>query len=181
MNQKFLVYVVLAGASGVAWMIGCGSNFAGSSGTAASTASSASSTTGVTGPAATTGSSTTGQGGSGGASSSGPGATGSGGANNCFLGIDTECKKCAYNKCKEKAQACADHSMCNAQGKPTSGCLLLVECAATKCGATDLQCVLTMCGKEIESAGGASGPGAQAALALGQCVQQVCSAECVPK
>ncbi len=61
---------------------------------------------------------------------------------------------------------------------PTGGCLALVECAATKCGGADQICVLTMCGNELQSAGGPSGDGTAAALELGSCVQKNCSTEC---
>jgi hypothetical protein len=103
---------------------------------------------------------------------------GAGGASPCAGGIDTECEKCAFAKCQMQAQKCADHSMCDAQGNPTSGCLKLVECAAKQCGGSDFACVSTKCSKELQGAGGLGGAGTQAALALGTCVQMKCAKEC---
>src|SRR5262245_51110198 len=51
--------------------------------------------------------------------------TGAGGGNGCQGGIDNPCEMCAAAQCTQLALDCANKSMCDANGEPTSGCLLL--------------------------------------------------------
>ncbi|MSP23905.1 MAG: hypothetical protein EXR75_01830 [Myxococcales bacterium] len=102
-----------------------------------------------------------------------------GGAPLCGQGmIDNACEKCAAAKCTAEAKGCAMASECDDAGMVTGGCLALVNCAATKCGGSDLGCILVMCSEELKSAGGPNGAGGVAAKALGECVTKSCATEC---
>jgi hypothetical protein len=101
--------------------------------------------------------------------------SGMGGGGDCEAGIDNACEMCAADSCTTEAQACADLSVCDAAGEPTSGCLSLVYCAVEKCGGADLACVSDMCSEELEGAGS---DGLAAATTLGDCVEMECEMEC---
>jgi hypothetical protein len=97
-----------------------------------------------------------------------------------MAGIDNPCEQCGAAKCAKEAEQCAASSTCDEKGEPEGGCLALVQCAAVKCGGgDDVQCVLSMCGDELASAGGVSGAGTAAAQALGACIGTSCANECL--
>ncbi len=156
--------LIFAGATVFAWTLGCSTDDTTTATATATTTTSASTATASTSATAGAGGATGGAG---------------GGAGNCAQGADSPCEICGKAKCNTEALACAKNSECAANGDALSGCLLLVNCSATKCNGDPI-CTVSMCTKELESAGGLAGPGTAAAQALGMCVQGNCQAECLP-